>query len=50
MRKLCRSCLLRTVSRVLAIWSTDLVGVQVVRWDKDDTEPIEDYKFSMHKE
>jgi hypothetical protein len=23
---------------------------QVVRWDKGDTEPIEDYKFSMDKE
>jgi len=28
----------------------DLVGVQVVRWDKGKAEPIEDYVFSKDKE
>jgi hypothetical protein len=39
----------RTGLRVLAIYRFDLVGVQVVRWDKGETEHIEDYNFSMEK-
>jgi hypothetical protein len=34
---------LKTVSRELAKYKLDLVGVQEVRWDKGGTEPADDY-------
>jgi hypothetical protein len=33
---------LKTVSRELAKYKLDLVGVQEVRWDKGGTEPADD--------
>jgi hypothetical protein len=36
---------LRTVSRELTKYKSDLVGVQEVRWNKGGTEPANDYTF-----
>lgn len=44
-RSLYRSNSLKTVSREVAKYKLDLVGLQGVRWDKDDTEPAHNYIF-----
>jgi exonuclease III len=44
-RSLFRSRSLKTVSRELAKYKLDLVGVQEVRWDKGGTELAGDYTF-----
>jgi exonuclease III len=44
-RSLYRSGSLKRVSRELAKYKLDLVGVQEVRWDKCATEPAGDYTF-----
>jgi hypothetical protein len=44
-RSLYRSGSLKTVSRQLAEYKLDLVGVQEVRWDKGGTEPADDFTF-----
>jgi hypothetical protein len=38
-------CLYGSVSTELAKCKLDLVGLQEVRWDKDGTEPADDYTF-----
>jgi exonuclease III len=40
-----RSGSLKTVSRELAKYKLDLVGVQDVRWEKDGAEPADNYIF-----
>jgi hypothetical protein len=37
-------------ARELARYKVDLVGVQEVRWDKEGTVKLGDYRFSMEKE
>jgi exonuclease III len=44
-RSLYRSSSLKMVARKLGNYKLDLVGVQVVRWDKGGTEHAEDYTF-----
>jgi hypothetical protein len=44
-RSLYRSGSLKTVAMELGKYKLDLVGVQVVRWDKGSTEQAEDYTF-----
>jgi hypothetical protein len=39
-----------TVSRELARYKLDLVGVQEVRWEGGGTEPAGEYTFSMESE
>jgi hypothetical protein len=43
--RLYRSCSFKTVSRELAKYKLNLVGVQEVRWDKGGTEPTYNYVF-----
>jgi hypothetical protein len=38
-----------TVSRELARYKLDLVGVQEVRWEGDGTEPAGEYTFSTER-
>jgi hypothetical protein len=39
-----------TVSRELARYKSDLVGVQEVRWEGCDTEPAVNTHFSMERD
>jgi hypothetical protein len=48
-RSLCRSVSLMTVFRELARYELDLVGVQVVRWDKGGSARAGDCSFSYQK-
>jgi hypothetical protein len=45
-----RSGSVTKVSRELARYKLDLVDVQEIRWDKEDTVRAGDYIFSMVKE
>jgi exonuclease III len=45
-RSLYRAGSLKTVSRKLARYKLDLVGVQEVRWEGGGTEPAGEYTFS----
>jgi hypothetical protein len=45
-RSLYKSDPLETETRELAEYKLDLVGAQV-RWDKDGTEPVDNYTFLM---
>jgi hypothetical protein len=50
-RSLYRAGSLTAAARELARYKSDLVGVQEVRWDKEDTVERGDYSFlSMGKE
>jgi len=49
-RSLYRSSLLTIVSRELARYKLDLVGVQVVRWEKGSIVRVGNYIFLMEKE
>jgi len=44
-RSLYRAGKLMTTARELARYKLDLVGVQEVRWEKDDTVKAGDYSF-----
>jgi hypothetical protein len=44
-RSLHRADSLKTVARELGKYKLDLVGVEVVRWERDVTERAEDYTF-----
>jgi exonuclease III len=46
---LCRAGSLKTVSRELARYKLDPVGVQEVRWEGGGTEPVGEYTFSNGK-
>jgi exonuclease III len=48
-RSLYRAGLLMTVSRELARYKLDLVGVQEVRWEGGGTEPVGEYTFFYGK-
>jgi hypothetical protein len=48
-RSLYRAGSLTTVSRELARYKLDLVGVQGVRWKGGGTEPVAEYTFSMER-
>ena len=48
-RSLCRAGSLMAAARELARYKLDLVGVQVVRWDKEGTVKAGDYSFSMER-
>jgi hypothetical protein len=48
-RSLYRAGSLMTVSRELARYKLDLVGVQEVRWEGGGTEPAGEYKFFYGK-
>jgi exonuclease III len=48
-RSLYRAGSLKTVARELGQYKLDLVGVQEVRWEKEDTERAEDYTFFCGK-
>jgi hypothetical protein len=48
-RSLYRVSFIMTVSRELARYKLDLVGVQEVRWEGSGTEPAEEYKFFYEK-
>jgi exonuclease III len=48
-RSLYRAGSLLTVSRELARYKLDLVGVQEVRWEGGGTEPAGEYKFFYRK-
>jgi hypothetical protein len=48
-RSLCRVGSLMTVSRELARYKLDLVGVQEVRWEGGCTEPAGEYTFFYGK-
>jgi hypothetical protein len=41
---------LMTVSRELARYKLDSVGMQEVRWEGGGTEPVGEYTFSMERE
>jgi hypothetical protein len=49
-RSLYRVGSLMTVSRELARYKLDLVGVQEVRWEGGGTEPTGEYTFFMERE
>jgi hypothetical protein len=49
-RSLYRAGSLKTVSRELARYKLDLVGVQEVRWEGGGTEPAGEYTFVYGKE
>jgi exonuclease III len=49
-RSLYRVGSLKTVSRELATYKLDLVGVQEVRWEGGGTEPAGEYTFFYRKE
>jgi exonuclease III len=49
-RSLYRAGSLKTVSRELARYKLDLVGVQEVRWEGGDTESAGEHTFSMGRE
>jgi hypothetical protein len=48
-RSLYKAGSLKTVSRELARYKLDLVGVQEVRWEGGGTEPVEEYTFFYEK-
>jgi exonuclease III len=48
-RSLYREGSLKTAARELGKHKLDLVGVQEVRWEKEDTERAEDYTFLYGK-
>jgi exonuclease III len=48
-KSLYRAGSLMTVSRELARYKSDLVGVQEVRWEGGDTEPAGEYTFFYGK-
>jgi hypothetical protein len=48
-RSLYRAKSLKSVSRELARYKLDSVGVQEVRWKGDGTEPAEEYTFFYGK-
>jgi hypothetical protein len=48
-RSLYRVGSLKTVSRELARYTFDLVGVQEVRWEDGGTEPAGEYTFFMER-
>jgi hypothetical protein len=48
-RSLYRAGSLKTVSRELARYKLDLVGVQEVRWEGSGTEPVGEYTFFCGK-
>jgi hypothetical protein len=48
-RSFCRVGSLMTVSRELAGYKLDLVGVQEVRWEGGGTEPAGEYTFFYRK-
>jgi hypothetical protein len=48
-RSLYRAGSLMTVWRELARYKLDLVGVQEVRWEDGDTEPVGDTPFSTER-
>jgi hypothetical protein len=49
-RSLYRAGSLKTVSRELARYKLDVVGVQEVRWEGGGTEPEGEYTFSVERE
>jgi hypothetical protein len=48
-RSLYRAGYLKTVSRELARYKLDLVGVHEVRWEGDGTKPVGEYTFFYRK-
>jgi hypothetical protein len=49
-RNLYRPVSLKTVATEVASYRLDLVGVQVISWDKADTDAGEGFTFSVKKE
>jgi hypothetical protein len=48
-RSIYRTGSLRTVAEEVSKYNLNLVGVQEVRWDRDDTEPAGQYTFYYGK-
>jgi hypothetical protein len=46
-RRMYRAGSLRVVLEEISKYKLDLVGIQVVRWDRGGTEPAGQYTFSM---